>query len=382
MKKVLFLQIKGNSCGGVWFVNKTIGEALINNGYDVEVMSVRDSHSGIDLEYDSRLKVSIVNSDDNWEITHFSDVKNAFKKFQLIKGIRLFFKAIKENSKLNKDYNTIRKYIVTNDFDYIITTHYQLLDIIPNEYLKKTIHEQHTSFKASYEHNATRNTLNKYNGKVKYLWLTKATCDDARKHGYLNSTYIYNPVKFTTNKRSDVVNNKRLITFTRVSGEKRIDLMVKIVNDIFKDEKFKDWSLDIYGDGIEKNKILKMNYNKNKIVFRGVTSSVKEELLKSSINLNTSLFEGFAMGILEANECGVPTVTFNFGESINEEIIQNKTGIYVNQNDIEKYKIKLKKLMIDSNRLDKMSLECKKFSDKFNATNIVKDWIKLFDDLY
>ena len=37
-KKILFLPIKGNSCGGVWFVNKTIGEELIKS---LEIQKVR-----------------------------------------------------------------------------------------------------------------------------------------------------------------------------------------------------------------------------------------------------------------------------------------------------------------------------------------------------
>ena len=39
--KILFLQNKGNSYGGVWQVNKTVGEALIHDGYDVAIISIR-----------------------------------------------------------------------------------------------------------------------------------------------------------------------------------------------------------------------------------------------------------------------------------------------------------------------------------------------------
>ncbi len=378
MKKVLFLQIKGNSCGGVWFVNKTIGEALINHGYDVEVMSVRDSHSGIDLEYDSRLKVSIVNNRDEWEIVHFCDVKNDFKKLHFISAIGKGFKFLVDRYKLKKDFKYIRNYIISNDFDYIVTTQYQLLDIIPNKFLKRTIHEQHTSFKASYEHMATRKAFDKYkNSDITFLWLTKATCDEAIKRGYKNSTYIYNPVRFTVNERANVVKNKKLITIARISSEKRIDLMVKMVNDILSLPDFKEWKLEIYGDGVCKEDILKMDYDKNKIKFMGQTNDVSKVLLTSSINLNTSVFEGFAMGVLEANECGVPTVSFRFGESIDEEIIQNKTGIYVEQDDIDNYKKELMGLMSDLDRLDRMSLECKKFSKKFIVNSIIEDWLKL-----
>ena len=41
MKKILFLQIKGNSLGGVWFVNKSLGEEFIRRGYHAEVLAIR-----------------------------------------------------------------------------------------------------------------------------------------------------------------------------------------------------------------------------------------------------------------------------------------------------------------------------------------------------
>lgn len=286
---------------------------------------------------------------------------------------------ISDRIKLNKDYNYIREYIKDNNFDYIISSHYQLLDVIPEDYLKKTLHVHHTSFNTGYANKANRKYFEKFKDKVTFVWLTKATCDVAKEHGYLNSYYIYNPVKIRCEKRADVVNNKKLITVARISEEKRIDLMIKMVDEIFRDKKLSRWSLEIYGEGICKDEIMKMKYDKKRIKFMGVTTDVEEKLLSSSINLNTSLFEGFAMGILEGNECGVPTVSFNFGESIGEEIIQNKTGIYVPQNDVESYKKELKSLMLDEERLDKMSLECKKMSKNFYVDNIIKEWIHLFD---
>lgn len=52
MKKVLFLQIKGKSKAGVWFVNKTIGEELIKKGYDVSILAIRNNRGDIKLEHD------------------------------------------------------------------------------------------------------------------------------------------------------------------------------------------------------------------------------------------------------------------------------------------------------------------------------------------
>ena len=381
MKKVLFLQNIGNSYGGVWFVNKTISEELIKYDYDVEILSIRDSHDNVTLDHDKNLKVSIVNSKDSWEITHFEDIKKELKEFKIMKAIKLIFKKIKEEIILKKDYNYVKKYIKKNNYDYIVTSHYQVLDCIPKKYLKKTIHEQHTNFEISYNHLATRKTFDKYNGKITFLWLSKNSCECAKKKGYDNSYFIYNPIKFSCCDKAKVFENKKLVTITRISPEKRINLMIKIVNDIFKDNKLDDWILEIYGDGELKNKFIKMNYNKDRIKLMGITDNPKDALMNASINLNTSLFEGFSMGILEAMECGVPTVSFNFGESASEEIINNKTGIIVKQDDIESYKKQLVNLMKDKDKLEELSINCKEFSKNFEINKIIQDWIKLFNRL-
>ena len=379
-KKILFLQIKGNSCGGVWFVNKTIGEELIKRNYDVEILSIRDTHDKINLEYDKRLKVNIINKVDDWEIVHFTDIKDTLKKHKFIHSIKLLFKKINDNYKLKRDYRKLATYIKKENFDYIIATHYQLLDAIPHKFYSRTFYEHHTSFSISYKNKYIKKYFDKYNGKVKYIWLSKTACNEAIKKGYRNSIYLYNPVRFNTTKRAKVTKNKKLVALSRISGEKRIDLMIKIVDDIFKEKKYSDWTLELYGDGPLKKEIMSMNYNKDRIKFMGSTNQVLEVLLSSSINLNTSLFEGFSMGILEAAICGVPTLSFYFGESVIEEIIQNKTGIYVKQNDIDAYKEKLKLLMDNEELLDEFSINCKEYAKSFYKENIVKSWINLFEN--
>ena len=381
MKKILFLQNIGNSYGGVWFVNQKVALELIKHDYDVEILSIRDSHSNVILKHDDKLKVSIVNKKDSWEITHFEDIKWELKKYKIFKTIKLVLKKIKEEINLKRDYNYVKKYIKENNFDCIVTSHYQVLDCIPKSFLKKTIHEQHTSFITSFNHRATKKAFDKYNGKIKFMWLSKKSCELAIEKGYINSTYIYNPIKFTCNDRANVKKNKKLVTIARINPEKRIDLMIKIVDDILKDKKLNDWIFEIYGDGELKTKLQEMAYDKDKIKWMGITDDPEKVLISSSINLNTSLFEGFAMSILEASECGVPTISFRFGESVDEEIINNETGIIINQGDIENYKKQLINLMKNNDKLEEFSMNCKQFSKEFNIKIIINKWIELLNSL-
>jgi len=368
MKKVLILQLLGKSYGGVWQVNKLIGEALLKENFNVTILNLRDNKNDFDIEHNKKLKVDTINKLDNWDYPLKSDVL----KFKIS-----IFDYLKKISRIKHDYKKMKSYINDYSPDYIIVSHYLLLNAVHDELLAKTIYVHHSSAQYAFSQKGNRRTLFKFNNKIKFVWLSKTSCEYAIKNGLNNCYYIYNAVRFNTDKRADVVKNKKLVTITRISYEKRIDLMIKIVNELFKEyNELNDWVLEIYGSGGIEKSLKSLDYNKDRIKFVGVTDNPKEVLLNSSINLNTSLFEGFSLSILEANECGIPTIAFNFGESAEEEILNNKTGIIAS--DVDDYKEKLLFLMKNSSDLEKMSLECKKFNSNFKIEKIIKDWLAMF----
>ena len=66
MRKVLFLQNNGKSFGGVWQVNRLLGENLIEKGYDVTICAIRNNKNNLIIEHDPRLKTMTINEDDEW----------------------------------------------------------------------------------------------------------------------------------------------------------------------------------------------------------------------------------------------------------------------------------------------------------------------------
>ena len=104
MKKVLFLQNIGKSYGGVWQVNKMVGEELIKRGYDVSIVSIRNNQNNIKLEYDNKMNVFTINETDSWETYSGTEIINDLKK----NNYKLAIKKIKARieyiiSRLNLD---------------------------------------------------------------------------------------------------------------------------------------------------------------------------------------------------------------------------------------------------------------------------------------
>ena len=158
MKKVLMLQNKGKSYGGVWQVNRLVGEELIKNGYQVHVVSIRNNPNDIEQEHDPRLKIHTINEKDLWSTYRGKDILDELKLGHIINIFKMILSRIKYEISLKKDITKLHQYIETYEPDYIITSHYQLLDMIPRKYLTITINEQHSSFIDAINHKATRNT--------------------------------------------------------------------------------------------------------------------------------------------------------------------------------------------------------------------------------
>ncbi len=373
--KIVFIQNKGKSFGGVWQVNKTVGEALIKEGHDVYIVSIMENKNTYEPVYDKKLIVETLDKVNTWETYSWSEIISDLKKFKIKSVFNKTRNRIYNNKVLKQDKVLLNNYLDKIKPDYIVSSQYQILDLLDEKYLEITFDEQHSSFRESWNHKATRETLLKYKDKVTYIWLCKNTMKAAIEHGLTNSVCIYNAVRFETKERADVVKNKKLVTIARISHQKRIDKMVSIVEEIFKDKKYSDWKLEIWGEGDEYD-LIKSMITSNQIKLMGRTNDPKNVLLTSSINLITSDFEGFALSILEANECGIPTITLDFGESTSEQVLDGKTGFFAK--DQEDYIKKLKLMMDDSKLLDKMSIAAKEYNDNFKIDNIVKDWLKIF----
>ena len=378
MKKILFLQIKGNFLGGIWYVDKSLGEEFLNRGYDVAILGIRNNHPGLEIK-DTPLKITTINTTDIWEITHRRDVLNKVGRRGFFKTLNKYFADYK---KLNDDYVVMKKMISEYNPDYIIATHYQTLKGIPDQYLNRTIFVQHSSFNYLLDDKNNVRTLKRLNDKINSLcWLCESTMNRAIDFGFKKNKYIYNPNKFLTNLKADVVKNKKIVIVTRIHAEKRIDLMIDLVNEVFKNPKFKDWVFEIYGVGSFNRNSEQILKHSNQIIYKGLTDNAEKVLMNASLTLNTSVFEGFSLSIIESFSCGLPVIAFNFGESAHEQIINDYNGYVIENDNVSEFKEKLEYLLSNEDKLLEMSCNAKEFSSKFEIDRIADQWEKVFEQV-
>lgn len=169
---------------------------------------------------------------------------------------------------------------------------------------------------------------------------------------------------------------KKAVILARFSEEKRVDLAVKLFVEARKLNPSDGWTLEIYGDGILRNKIEQTiaDFDAQSYVhLRGVTSSPLKVLSEARVNLITSRYEGFGMTILEAACVGTPSICFDVSPGVSE-LSKNLGTILIESNNNSSYAQSIKKIFSDSPNYTQSSDELIKNSKSYSKNKIIKRW--------
>ena len=161
-------------------------------------------------------------------------------------------------------------------------------------------------------------------------------------------------------------------------GQKRVDRLLKIWEHTFKE--FKDWRLEIIGDGTMRNEM--EEYVKNNKIERVTFHGFKDPhdfYASAKIFCLTSTFEGYGMVLVEAQSFGVVPISYRCFSSIDTIIDTNKTGYIIQEDDFKDYLLKLHTLMESDEKRYSMGIKGVEYVKKYNSTDIVKQWITYFN---
>lgn len=190
---------------------------------------------------------------------------------------------------------------------------------------------------------------------------------------------IANPLSFYLDS-SSTCDTKTAVAIGRFCYQKGFDLLLDAWKIVI--EKHPDWVLHIYGDNGEKvtRYIDKLGLQKNTKLYP-VTAHVEEELVKHSIFILSSRFEGFGMVICEAMACGVPPVAFDCHYGPSEIICNQKDGILVEAGNIVALAEGVCELIEDEKKRKEMGAEAHKNIMRYRSDIIGAKWNKLFNDV-
>jgi glycosyltransferase involved in cell wall biosynthesis len=114
-------------------------------------------------------------------------------------------------------------------------------------------------------------------------------------------------------------------------------------------------------------KITKSGGLSSKVKFLGFVSE-KEKVAwyqKAWLNVQPSIKEGWGLSVLEAGDCGVPTIAANV-PGLCEAVVDGKTGWLFEKNNLDEFSAKLRNVLLNEKMLNKAGAMALKHSRKFN----------------
>ena len=273
-----------------------------------------------------------------------------------------------ENLIKNKIANTEKIFCLAHGNDILVNK-----NIIKKKRIRKTLSETSHIVANSYFTKKKITDLGIKSSKIKVI--------------YPGVEYQYFDFKKNNNPFQKYKNFKPiLLTIARLEKRKNHRNIIYAVNKLIKD--FKNLLYLIAGDGPEMKKIRKLinklNLKKNVKILGKVNESDKAFLFKiSDLHVMPTIedkrsisIEGFGISYIEAGMHGIPSISSGLGGT-KESVIDGKTGIICNPNNVSSIKDSIRKVLINKTMYKKLSINSKNFSKKFLWKNTIRNYLKL-----
>ncbi len=170
---------------------------------------------------------------------------------------------------------------------------------------------------------------------------------------------------------------KQVIFAGRLSKEKGIKTLIEICKNLPK-----DINLIIIGEGPEKEKIQKIQSEKNNIHYLGPKNHDQTiSFIKGSdILIQPSLSEGISTTLLEAMACKTCVIASTVGGNL-ELIKDYQSGILLEPTNHEMFCVKILELFSDKPLREKLCNSAYEIITKYDWTNIGNSYLKIYESL-
>ncbi len=165
-----------------------------------------------------------------------------------------------------------------------------------------------------------------------------------------------------------------VISLGRLVPQKQFDQLIAAFSLLHKVKP--DTGLIIFGDGPERRNLEKQVADldiSTYVSLPGRTEHVAHFLQQSDVFVMTSAFEGMPGALVEAMQCGVPSVVYN-APGISDLMEGGENGIIVDMNDIEKLAQAIRKMLTDKEMAKNYADKAHNYILSFTPENIDDIW--------
>lgn len=376
MKKVSILALH-LGYGGIEKCISVLANLLCTR-YQVEIATCYKILEEPAFHLDERVKVIYLNDDIKPNREAFY---NALKKKNPIRILKEGSYSVKV---LYRRKKTMCDYITNCNSDVIISTK-DIFNYWTCSYARDGV------IKIGWEHNhyhkSDKYSTNMINSakKLDYFVLVSSDLQKFYSEKLANSKvmciYIPNAIE-SVPKHLSSLKEKRLISVGRLVPEKGFIDLLKVFNILQLD--YPDWSLDIVGDGVERNNLENYikTHNLNNVTLHGFQGKeyIDDLLDKSSIYVMTSFTESFGIVLIEAMSHGVPCIAYDSAEGAREIINSGDNGFLIKNRNIDAMLLKIKNLIENEKLRKNVGKAARKSIDKYTSEVVGEEWFTLIEE--
>jgi glycosyltransferase involved in cell wall biosynthesis len=176
--------------------------------------------------------------------------------------------------------------------------------------------------------------------------------------------------------------NKIAVAAGRLAPQKGFDMLIPAWAKVA--ERHPDWQLRIFGHGEKKAQLralIEKHHLYNQVLLMGQTTTLDDELAKSSMYVLSSRFEGLPMVMIEAMTHALPVVSFDCPTGPADVLTDGQEGVLVPPEDVDAFADALCRLMEDKALREKMGTAALQTAQNYAPGAVHPQWETLFTEL-
>ena len=184
---------------------------------------------------------------------------------------------------------------------------------------------------------------------------------------------IPNPLTDDIIFKEDLPREDVILAVGRLADQKQFDLLIKMYYKLQPTH----WVLWIVGEGENRKPLENLieGYKlQNKVILWGAQKNVSKFYAGSKIFAMPSAFEGFPVALCEAMANGCACIAFNCELGPADIIENNINGLFIEDQNVEKFLTGLSQLMNSPEDITRFSEKAKHFFDKVDIKKLIFKW--------
>jgi glycosyltransferase involved in cell wall biosynthesis len=172
----------------------------------------------------------------------------------------------------------------------------------------------------------------------------------------------------------------QLLTLTRLSREKRLDLMLHAFSRVSGEHPM--WVLHIYGEGPLRQSLEALAEKlgiRNRVLFRGFTDDPYRVLRGAEVYVSSSAVEGFGNAIWEALACSLPVVATDCGAPVRALVRHGIDGLLVPDFTVDAFASALRTVMGNARLRQQFGMNASDVITRLPMEAALAAWDRLLD---